>query len=152
MFDASGGDEFVGDFLDGGGLTANDEDLQAVVVVEMDVEGGDDDLVMIVLDVSERGLDVLFVMVVQQGDGAGDFLVAEVLAVLDEAGANHVGYGQGAVVIALLAGHLVELFGQRARDGNREADDAIGLSSSHGADLNRAEGLVNRRRHRVSEF
>ena len=143
MFDAFGGDQFVGDFLDRAGLAADDEDLQAVVVVEVDVEGGDDDLVVVVLDVGEGGLDVLLVVVVNEGDGAGDFLVAEVLAVLDEAGADHVGHGQGAVVVALLAGHLVELLGQVARDGHGKADNAVGFRGSHRGDLNRGTGVVN---------
>ena len=83
MFDAFGGDEFVGDFFDHGRLAADDEDLQAVMVVEVGVEGGDNDLVVVVLDVGEGGLDVLLVVVVKEGDGAGDFAVAQVLSMFD---------------------------------------------------------------------
>ena len=131
MFDAFGGDEFVGNLLHQRGLAADNEDLQAVVVVEVDVEGGNDQLVVIVLDVGQRGLDVLLVVVVNEGDGAGDFAFPEVLVVLDQAGADHVGDGQGTVVVALLAGHLVELLGQVARDGDGKADNAVRLSSFH---------------------
>ena len=61
------------------------------------------------------------VMVIDQRDGAGDFAGVEFLAVLDQLGADHVGDGQRAVVVALLAGHLVQLFEQRGRQGNAEA-------------------------------
>ena len=149
MFDAFGGDQFVGDLLDGAGLAADNEHLKAVVVVEVDVEGGNDNLVVVVLDVGERGLDVLLVVVVNEGNGAGDFLVAEVLAVLDEAGADHVGHGQGPVVVALLAGHLVELLGQVAGDGHGKADNPIGLVVFHRGDSIKGSGGVNPERHRV---
>ena len=59
VFDAFGGDEFVGDAFDGGGLAADGEDFHAIMVVEVNVEGGDDDLVVVVLDFGEGGLDVL---------------------------------------------------------------------------------------------
>ena len=59
MLDAFGGNQFVGNPFHQRRLAANNENLQAVVVVEVDVEGGDDDVVVVVLDVGERGLDVL---------------------------------------------------------------------------------------------
>ena len=52
MFDAFGGDEFVGDLLDRAGPPAHGQNFQAVVVVEVDVEGGDDDFVVVVLDIT----------------------------------------------------------------------------------------------------
>jgi hypothetical protein len=100
---------------------------QAVMVVQVHVEGGDDDLVVVVLDVGEGSLDVLFVVVVNQRDGAGDFLVAEVLPVLDQPCADHVCNRQGAVVVPLLPAHLVQLFGEGARCGDGKADDAVSL-------------------------
>ena len=42
----------------------------------MDVKGGDNEVVVIVLDVGEGGLDVGPVVVVKESDGAGDFVVA----------------------------------------------------------------------------
>lgn len=72
MLDALGGDELVGNLLDGPGLAAHGQDFEAVVVVQVDVQRGDNDVVVVVLDVGESGLDVLLVVVVNQGDGAGD--------------------------------------------------------------------------------
>ena len=62
------GNEFVGDLFHQRCPAADDEDFEAVVVVEVDVEGGDNDLVVVVQDVGESGLDVLLVMVVKEGD------------------------------------------------------------------------------------
>ena len=120
VFDAFGGYQFVGDFLDRAGLSSDDEDFEAIVVVEVDVEGGNDDLVMVVLDVGKRRLDVLFVVVVKEGDGAGDFLGAEVLAMFDERLAHLVGDGQRTVLVALLLDHFVKLAQQVARDRDGE--------------------------------
>ncbi len=75
MFDAFGADEGVGDGLDVAGPAADGDDFQAVVVVQMDVQGGEDHVVVIVLDVGEVFLQVRLVMVVDEGDGAGDFLL-----------------------------------------------------------------------------
>ena len=47
-----GGGELVGDLADGGRRAADDEHFQAVVVVEMDVDGGQDAVVVVVLDAS----------------------------------------------------------------------------------------------------
>jgi hypothetical protein len=143
VFDAFGGDELVGDLFHQGGLAADNEDLEAIVVVEVDVQSRDNDLVMIVLDIGEGGLDVLFVVVVKEGDGAGNFLGANILVMLDQAGANHIGDGERAVVVTFFARHLVELFGQRARDRNSKPDDPVGSMIFHEVDLNRAGSVVN---------
>ena len=110
------------------------------------------DVVVVVLDVGESGLNVLLVVVVNQGDGAGDVAVPVVLAVFDKLAPNHVGHSQGAVVVALFTGHPVKLFGQRLRDRDREPDDTVGFSGFHSGDLNRGAGIVNGARHRVREF
>jgi len=91
VFDAARGDQFIGDGFDGLGFAAHGEDFQAVMVVQMDVQRGEDEVVVVVLDIGEGCLDVLFVVVIDQGDGAGDFAVAVVLPVLDQAGADEVG-------------------------------------------------------------
>ena len=145
---AFGGDEFVGDLLYQGGMTADDEDLQAIVVVEVDVQGGNNHRVVVVLDIGEGGLDVLFVVVVKEGDGAGDFLVTEILAVLDEAGADEVGDGKRAVTIAFLVGHLVELFGQGTGNGDSETDNAFGFVILHRTETSRGGRAVNDRARR----
>ena len=137
VLDAFSGDELVGNLLDGPGLAAHGQDFQAVVVVQVDMQRGDDDVVVVVLDVGESGLDVLLVVVVNQGDGAGDVTVPVVLAVFDKLVPNHVGHRQRPVVVALLAGHPVELFGQRLRDRDGEPDDALSFRVFHERDVSK---------------
>src|ERR1039458_10582752 len=105
VLDAFSGDEFVGNLLDGPGLAAHGQDFQAVVVVQVDVQRGKDDVVVVVLDVGESGLDVLLVVVVNERDGAGDVAVAVVLVVFDKLVPDHISHGQRTIVVALLTCH-----------------------------------------------
>jgi len=81
---------------------------------------------------------VLFVVVVNQGGGAGEVAVAVVLVVFDKLVPNHVSHGQGAAVAALFAAHLIEPFVCHLRDRDGEPDDAFGLCAFH--ELNGSEG------------
>ena len=112
MLHAFGGNEFVGTLADGVGLAAHDQNFEAVVVVEMNMNGREDYVVVVVLDVRQCLLDVHFVVVIDERDSAGDVFIAEFLAMLDELVADHVGNGQRAVVVAFFARHTVELLQQ----------------------------------------
>ena len=125
VFDALGGNEFIGNFADDRRLAAHEQNFQAVMVVEMDVDSRKNDVVMVVLDVGQRFLHMHFVVVVDEGDGAGDFRAAELLAVLDELVPDHIGDGEGAVVVALFAGHLVQLLEQGAGQRNAETGGGV---------------------------
>ena len=94
VLDALGGDQLVGKLFDFGCLAADGEDFKTVVVVEMAMQGGDDDLAVFVLEISEQILKMMPVMVVHDRDGAGDFAGALLLLMLDKLGADHVGDGQ----------------------------------------------------------
>ncbi len=80
---------------------------------------------MIVLDVGEARLQMGFVVVIDQRDGAGDFAGIHLLPMLDQLGADHVGDGQRAIVIAFLGGHFIELIQQGWREGNTEAGGGL---------------------------
>ena len=112
VFYPFGGDEFVGNLADGAGLAAHDQNFEAVVVVEMNMNGREDYVVVVVLDVRQCLLDVHLVVVIDERDSAGDVFIAEFLAMLDELVADHVGNGQRAVVVAFFARHTVELLQQ----------------------------------------
>ena len=116
-----GRDKLVGDFLNQTRLAAHDQHLQAIMVIEMDMDSGDNDFVMVVLDVRQCGLNMLPVVVVNECNRAGDFLVTKFLAMFDEPVTNHVGNGQRAVLVTLFVGHLVELIQQSGRQGDAEA-------------------------------
>ena len=71
-----------------GGGAAQQRGFEAVVVVEMAVERGDDVLAVVVLDVVEQVLEPVAVVVVDERDAAGDLgRVALLRGVLDELGA-----------------------------------------------------------------
>lgn len=143
VFHALGANEFIGDALDESGLAPDGEYLQAIVAVQMDMERGNDDGVMVVLNVSEDGLNVLLVVVVEQGNGAGNFLVAELLLMLHQAGADHVRDGQGAVVVAFLSHHAIQLPGQAAWNRNAEAHGAFLSVLFHAGESTTAARAVN---------
>ena len=132
MLDAFGGDELVGNGFDGGGLAADQQHLHAVVVVEMRVDGGDDDALVIVLDIGQQRLKVALVVVVEQRDRAGDLLVSALLLVLDKLGTDHVGDGERTVGVALLARHRVEVAEKLFVQRNTEPGDAVMVGSFHG--------------------
>ena len=100
MFHPLGGDEFIGDFADHPRLAAHQQYFQAIVMVQMHVYGRENHVVMVVLDVRERGLEMRLVMVLDQGNGARDVFAAEFLPVFDQMIANHVSDGQRPVVVA----------------------------------------------------
>jgi hypothetical protein len=60
----------IGQFLNFFRLPAGGDDLQAVVVIEMDVLGGDDRLLERVISVGYPAHDVPLMVVVDEGDGA----------------------------------------------------------------------------------
>ena len=88
MFHALGRNEFVGNVPHHRRLAAHEQHFQAVVVVKVNMHRGQDYVVVIVLDVRERGWQMRLVMVIDQRDGAGDVFVAELLPVLDKLGAT----------------------------------------------------------------
>lgn len=63
---------------------------------------GDDQARIIVLQIGQQFLHMLFVMIVNQRHGAGYLPAPPLLPVLDESGANQISDGQGAVVVPLL--------------------------------------------------
>jgi len=72
------------------------------------------------LDFRQHLLNMLPVVVVNQSDRPSDFFVAELLAMVDQAVANHVGNGQRTITVALLASHQVQLNKEFLGQGNAE--------------------------------
>jgi hypothetical protein len=58
---------------------------------------------MVVLDASERGLEMRLVMVIDQPDGARDILAAEFLPMFDKLITDYVGDGERTVVLTFFA-------------------------------------------------
>ena len=76
-------------------FAADGDNFQAVIVIEVDVLGGDDRSVAVVLNVSQFSDDITFVMIVDQYNGA-DNLVARLPFRLNQSGTDQVADGFGA--------------------------------------------------------
>jgi hypothetical protein len=113
MFDALGGDERVSHLSNPVGATANGENFQTVTMVQVDVQRGNNQIAMIVLDVRQQLHQMRFVMVVHDGNRAGYFMVVPLL-MFHELGADHVGNGQRPVMITFFLAHPVQLARQFA--------------------------------------
>ena len=103
--------EFIGKFLDLAGLAFYCHYLQAVVVVKVDMLGGDDDVLMVVLQVGKLARKAPLVMVVDEGDGAGHLLVLFPL-VFDQFLADKIPKGLGPGRIAFFLDEAIELIKQ----------------------------------------
>jgi len=57
------------------GRTAHNQNFHARMVIEMHVQCGDDQIAVVVLDVSQQALDVALVVVIDQRHRPGDLLV-----------------------------------------------------------------------------
>ena len=72
MLDSLGADQGIGDLAHGARLTAHDQDLETIVVVEVHVKSGENGTVVVVLQVGQLLIEQADMMVVDQRDGADD--------------------------------------------------------------------------------
>lgn len=75
IFHAAHGDELVGYFLRAGRLASGNDDLQAVVVIQVDVRSGNNVVMVAVLYGREPILQLALVMVVDDRNDGDDLLV-----------------------------------------------------------------------------
>lgn len=69
--------QFVGELLDLLGIAANDDNLQAVVMVHMDMSGGNDLVMVVMLYFCYLFLELVLVVVVDQGYYSHDVAVSQ---------------------------------------------------------------------------
>lgn len=108
MTHALGADEAVAKALHVSRFSAQEDDFEAVFAVEVCVEGGDDQIVVLVLDAGELIREQAGVVVVDEGHGGDDGGVARGDGGVDEAVADKVAKGLGAVLVALVGDEAVE--------------------------------------------
>ncbi len=114
MFDAFGAHQNVAERAHPGAVAAHDENFEAVIVIEVDVERRHDEIGVIVLQIGEQALQRRLVMIEKQGDRARDF-AADFALMFDQLSANHVRKSQRAIGVALLRDHDIEFARQSAR-------------------------------------
>jgi len=84
VLDPFGADQFIGQPFDVPGLALDHHHFEAMVIVEVDVQRRNDGAVVMVLAFGEFVGEVAGVMIVNQGDGADDFLILAAPLVLDQ--------------------------------------------------------------------
>lgn len=123
VFDAFGGQQGIGHLPDAVGASPHREHFEAVVMVEMHVQCRNDQVAMIMLNVGEQFQQVWLVVVVDQCDGTRNFAAAELLLILDELGAHHVGDRLGTVFVSFGADQLIEVAGEFLVERDAESSD-----------------------------
>jgi len=114
-------DEAVGELGHLGRFSVNDQHFKTGVVVKMRMAGGDDEFVTGVLHFSQLFRDAAGVMVVDEGDGAHHGRVRRGGLLTDQAVADEVAKGLGAVGIAAMADGTIEPLEKVGIEGNADS-------------------------------
>lgn len=112
----------VGEGLDVLRLAFDRDDLQAIMVVDVDVLGGDDLVEVVVLDVHEPVHEIALVVVVDHGDGPGDFMTGLPVG-FHQRLADEIADRLRPVGVMLGLDMFVEPVGQFFLEGNAEPND-----------------------------
>ncbi len=129
--DTLGANEAIGDGADLAAGAFENEDLQAVVVVEVDVESGDDGIVVFVLHPGELLAERADVVVVDEGECADDRSGGRLTVLSDELIADQIAEGFGAVGVAAALDVTVEFLDEIGIDGHADAGDTLGGDTGH---------------------
>ena len=122
MLDPFDADQRVGDLLDCTDRTADNQDLQAVVGIQMDMQGGYDLVVVGMLVVGQLIGQVPYVMVVDQRHRADRLLVPGSALLLDQGRTDQVADRFRAVHVALLLDQLIKIRQQFFIQRDAESD------------------------------
>ena len=130
MGDALGAEERVGYLANVAGVAAENDDLEAVLVVDVDVHGRDDLTEVLVLYAVELVAQVAGVVVEDERQYAEDLGIGRLGDLLIECVAHEVAYGLGAVLGSAAAGDVgvesaCELFGHGDGESHEIAHDFL---------------------------
>jgi hypothetical protein len=109
VLDAFGCDQPIRKGFDSRGSSTHHQNLQAIVMIQVNMKGGNNRVPMIVLDIRERFLHVRGMMVIDQRDSSHGFSIRHLLLVLHEMVANHVRNRQRPVLVTLFSRHPAKL-------------------------------------------
>jgi len=102
-------DQGVGEAANPAGFAAHQQNLQTMVVVQVNMHRGQNDLAaVLVLQSREQTLQMRLVMIVDKGDRPDDLLAWLFPMVLHELGAQHVGDGVRPVRVALASHGVIK--------------------------------------------
>lgn len=100
MLDALGSDEFIRNPADVICATLDHDDLETVVCIEVDMQGGDDLLVMGMLMLGQFVGQIPGVMIVDQGHGGNRLMPLISPLLLNQIITNQIAYGFGAITVS----------------------------------------------------
>ena len=105
--------ELIGEALDSGQRAAQDAGLQTMIVVEVDVQGGHRQVVMVMLGIGELAGQVAPVVVVDVGENA-DAIAFRILlgALMREKPPEQIAYGLGTAFVSQPLPVALERFGK----------------------------------------
>ena len=124
MLDALGADQRIGDLAHRRRLTANDQNFEAMVVIEMNVQRGKNDVMKIVLNVGELFVQISHVVVIDQRNRANHAAVGGFPHFFHELVADQIAKGLRPVGIAALSDQMIELIQEVGIDGNSNPAEA----------------------------
>jgi hypothetical protein len=106
-----------------GRFTATDDHLGAQMVVEVDMGGGQNCTMVIVLELGELLVYPTGVMVVHQGDGSHRLALTHLPFLCNHPLSDHVAKELGSIAILAPPNHLFEPSGQVMIDGKAESNE-----------------------------
>ena len=108
MLDAPQGDEAIDQGLYPGGGSANHDDLQAVIVIQVDVGCAEDQVVVFMLQIGQMILQFMLLMRIGQGDHANHIALRTTPLFVHQVFADQVAHGFRTVLVAMPGDELVE--------------------------------------------
>ena len=103
-----GGNQLAGNFVHFVAAPADDDDLQAIVLIQMNVQAGINGHVSLMLHFCQEIAQVVYPMVIDESDDPDDFRICQSYLLLNEVIANQIADGFRAILIALTADASIE--------------------------------------------
>ncbi len=142
MFYSSGGVDPVGQLPDDLGVTLNNDDLQAVVVVKMDVLGGKNVFVVIMLKVDQTIDQLSLMMIINIGDGSHHFSAANFPFPFDQLLPDEISDGLGSIGIVPFGNVAIKGLNELRGNRDSEAIDLSHVKTPTNPDFDRAANLA----------
>jgi hypothetical protein len=128
-------DQAIGDSSYVRGSSPHHEHFQAIVVIQMHVEGRNDGVEVFVLKVGKPFLDLRAMVVVNQRNRSNHLAVSEFPVMLNQLTTDHFTNRERSVLIAFLSDHPIEFLKQQWIQRNPEPGDLV---SFHTTNIRRA--------------
>jgi len=124
VFDSFSANQGIGHLADFGGAAAHDQNFETVIVIEVNVKGREDGVMVIVLDGGEFARELADVMIIDEGYGSDYVTTGSFPGLLDKFFPDEIAKGFGTVGVATAGNQLIKLLKQVGGDGDTDAAKA----------------------------